>query len=152
MVLTCGGGDDTNGIRILRGARVVERGRTAPARISNEVQQFRDLIHVFTPAVVCEQVQGEMKCIVPVPIVRVKGSPNIAYHVVDGVRMSLGNLITETDHVVNGLVRIAVRIQIPVRGPGLPPETASLTRLHISGHVATARTTRHSRTKKPHIL
>ena len=50
-----------------------------------------------------------MKYVVPLPIVGVKASFNLAPRAVDGVCMIPSTLMKETDRVGDGLVRIAVR-------------------------------------------
>jgi hypothetical protein len=68
-------------------AREGEGGDAAVNR-SNDVEKFRELVHVFTPASCGEHVLGEMKYVVPHPVVG-----NMALRAFFGVCTSTSTLI-----------------------------------------------------------
>jgi hypothetical protein len=67
-----------------------------------------------------------MKYVVLLPIVGVKESFNTAPWAFYGVRMKPNTLINETDRMVDGLVRIAVCIQMPVGCPEITDDRSAL--------------------------
>jgi hypothetical protein len=100
---------------------VVER-RDAPVRVSNDVEELCKVVHIFTPISRGEHVLGEMKYVLPLPIVGVKETLNMTPRTLDRVRISSSTLIDEIDRMVLSLVRVAMSTQIPVRRPAVADE------------------------------
>ena len=101
----------------LRGTIVVKRRRDVPVRVSNDVEEFCEVVHIFTSTLSGKCVLGKMKYVHPLPIVGVKESRNMAPRTLDHVHMSPSTLINETNHIVPSLVHVAMRTQIPIRSP-----------------------------------
>jgi hypothetical protein len=73
----------------------VVRERNTAFRGSNDVEKFREVVDVFTPASYGEHVLGEMKYVVHLPVVGVKNSLNKAPRAFDYVRMSPSTFMRE---------------------------------------------------------
>jgi uracil-DNA glycosylase len=50
---------------------VVEEERNGPVHVTNNVEKFYEVVHVFTPALCCSHLLGEKICS-PLPVVAVK--------------------------------------------------------------------------------
>jgi hypothetical protein len=55
----------------LRGTIVVKRMRDVPVRVSNDVEEFCEVVHIFTLTLSTKCVLSEMKYVHPLPIVGV---------------------------------------------------------------------------------
>ena len=95
------------------------RRRNAPVRVGHDVQEFCELVHILTATLCSEHVLGEMKDVLPLPIVGIKESLNMAPRSRDRVRVSPSALIDETDRVVHSVVCVSVSTQIAVRSPAV---------------------------------
>jgi hypothetical protein len=58
-----------------------------PVRVSKDVEEFCEVVHIFIPTSRGEHVLGETKYVLPVPIVGVKESLNIAPRTLDRVHL-----------------------------------------------------------------
>jgi hypothetical protein len=50
-----------------RGTIVLESRRDAPVRVSNDVEEFSEVIHIFTSTSRGEHVLDEKECVLPLP-------------------------------------------------------------------------------------
>ena len=59
----------------------------APVRLTNDVEEFCEVVHIFTPTLRGEHVLGEMEYVLPIAIVGVKESLSMASRTVERVRV-----------------------------------------------------------------
>jgi hypothetical protein len=85
------------GMNELLGTIVVERRRDAPVGVSNNVEEFCEVVHNFNPTWCGENMLGEMKYVL-----------NMAPRTLDRVRMRPSTLIDGTDRMVQSLVYLAM--------------------------------------------
>ena len=92
------------------------KGRTnVPLCVRHDVDGVCELVHIFTLTPRGEHVVGEMLNIIPHPVVWIEEGLDTTPRALDGIRMSPNMLINETDGMVDSMVRVSVRVQIPVR-------------------------------------
>ena len=93
--------------------------------VSNDVQEFCELVHIFTLTSRGENVLGKTEYVFPPSIVGVKESRNMAPRTLDRVRTSPSTLIDESDSMVHSLVGVAMSTQIPVRSPAVTDDRSA---------------------------
>jgi hypothetical protein len=78
-----------------------EWGKKAVIRVNDDVEEFRELVYVFTSASCREHVMGEMMYVLPLPAIGIKESLNPPPRDFDRVRISPMPLIYESDRIVD---------------------------------------------------
>ena len=95
---------------------LVEWETLAVIRVSDDVEEFRELVQVFISASCCEHGMGKMIYVFPHPAVGVKESPNPPSRAYYRVRMS-PTPINESDRVYDSAVSVTLGFQNPVSRP-----------------------------------
>ena len=127
MCINCGGRRRSGWLltNTSRGAGFRKEGTDAPVGCGGEVKEICEFVKALFPAPHLELVVCKMVNVVPVPVVRAEECLYMTRRGLDGFRVGSSTLINKASAVINGAVRVTLRIEISVRCPAITDDRSA---------------------------